>query len=215
MLWGVRLLSSLPAFCPIVLSLETQYIGFEVTPCTDILFSNWIDFLTGVLEDTFAVGFTRPCWSLTVGSLHRLLIRRLKNDTFPFHRMLSLLAPYSFSRQGLGIPNLIGTGEFPGLYEFLSCHVDSVSPCFGVSGLTTFPVALRLTLLTGIGSRQVMTLGLAFFCLASRPCVYIVRFTMLSEGGILPLGVRSMDLLRLFDVNCGGLVFKGASITLP
>ena len=108
------------------------------------------------------------------------------------------------------LPNLIGTGEFSGLYEFLSCHVDSVSPCFGVSGLTTFPVALRLTLLTGIGSRQVMTLGLAFFCLASRPCVYIVRFTMLSEGGILPLGVRSMDLLRLFDVNCGGLVFKGA-----
>ena len=112
------------------------------------------------------------------------------------------------------LPNLIGTGEFSGLYD-LSCHVDSVSPCFGVSGLTTFPVALRLTLLTGIGSRQVMNLGLAFFRLASRPCVYIVRFTMLSEGGILPLGVRSMDLLRLFDVNCGELVFKGASITLP
>ena len=82
MLWGVRLLSSLPAFCPIVLSLETLCIGFEITPCTDILFSNWIDFLTGVLEDTFAVGFTRPCWSLTVGSLHMLLIRRLKMIRF-------------------------------------------------------------------------------------------------------------------------------------
>ena len=100
MLWGVRLLSSLPAFCPIVLSLETQYIGFEVTPCTDILFSNWIDFLTGVLEDTFAVGFTRPCWSLTVGSLLMLLIRRLKNDTFPFHHMLSLLTPTEPDRYG-------------------------------------------------------------------------------------------------------------------
>ena len=60
-----------------------------------------------------------------------------------------------------------------------------------------------------------MNLGLAFSRLAYRPCVSVVRFAMLFEGGSCPLGVRAVDLLRLFDVFCGELVFKGASITLP